>query len=410
MPSPFKVDSIRVNPSESGVRSISSVEGDLLFKDATVTEGLILSQLANLSTITNVKIVGKVGYGCQYNTIQDALDAIPTSSSEEEPYLILILPGIYAEDLVITKDGLCLFGLGDVTIQSAYDATPDVPQAEDTILILAGEGTVPNYVCFQNIIIKNSHNTKSCVKIEGGAASDVGSSGIYFKNCDFRAVADSGNFTVNAESVNHLFFKDSFLSSSTKDLLSFKEVASFHIRDITNIGAVYIRWDEEEALPSATPTQYIFSGCSSLGKQTDNVPFQASILNGPSLSFHCCSCSTIELSGTGVMDASFSSFEDITVNDDFVLNLDHCSRGDVNTNNQAQLNESMTKGVVEFDNENFKPVTFPIAKGNTDYFISLTPINNTGGDIPYITSVTTEGFDINFSENQTVSVRWFVYE
>jgi hypothetical protein len=74
------------------------------------------------------------------------------------------------------------------------------------------------------------------------------------------------------------------------------------------------------------------------------------------------------------------------------------------------LNESTTKGEAVFEDESSKTVTFSIAKGNTDYFVSLMPVGDTGGDIPYITSITQEGFTINFNGDQTITVRWFVYE
>lgn len=407
MPNPFKVDSLNINPSHEGTRSISSVEGELSFKDLENPDGLLLRQLANLSNITNLRLVGKEGEGCQYTTIQEAINSIPLSSNSSNPFVVLITSGVYSEDLSLDKDGVTFIGLGTVTIRSLYDSTPNVPQAYHTLHIYSDSDT-PEYVCFRNITFRNSHDTKACVFIEGGANSDIGLEGVYFYDCRFDAVAEGGNYNIKASSVNSIYLYNCNISSSDLDTFRLEEVAFCQLDNIYNLGAVSLRWDEEEALPSNPPDTYQFNKISSLGLTTDNTPFQANITNGPTLVFRFCEGSDVVLSGDVSFTSQHSSFGNFTVNDTSVINLYKTKRGSVNTNGDASLDEDSLKGTLVFDDEDSKTFSFPIPKQNTDYFVGLVPYGDTSGDVPYVSAKDGSGFTVSFNNTQTLTLGWYV--
>ena len=117
--SPFLVDQIQVSPGVTGTRLINSdLDGNLQFQDATISP-VLLSALVGARNITGVYIVGRAGGGAAYASIQGALDAIPDSSSETSPSLVLVYPGVYSENLTLQKDGVTLQALGLVTLENA---------------------------------------------------------------------------------------------------------------------------------------------------------------------------------------------------------------------------------------------------------------------------------------------------
>ena len=62
-----------------------------------------------------IVIVGKSG--CDYSTITSAVNAIASSVTENNPYLILILEGVYNEHVDLTDiSGVTLYGIGNVII------------------------------------------------------------------------------------------------------------------------------------------------------------------------------------------------------------------------------------------------------------------------------------------------------
>jgi hypothetical protein len=133
------------------------------FVDAVVTSGVLLQNLIGIRSITGVYVVGRAGDGAPYTTIQSALDAIPTASSATAPSVVLIMAGVYTENLTIQKDGVYLFGLGGVTINNSG--------ASDTVEISAWTdgttSTTPQDVLLQNLTITNDQVAQSCVRCIG---------------------------------------------------------------------------------------------------------------------------------------------------------------------------------------------------------------------------------------------------
>jgi hypothetical protein len=153
---PFLVDGIQIEPGSGQVLTITRdpTTGALHFVDHVLLGGVLLPQLVGLRNVTGVYIVGRGGDGAPYTSIQDALDAIPTSSSIEEPAVVLVLPGQYEENIVVQKDGVSIVGLGGVVLTSDSGSTVEVSAALDS---------TPQNVTLQNLTIQGD----TCVSLVG---------------------------------------------------------------------------------------------------------------------------------------------------------------------------------------------------------------------------------------------------
>lgn len=156
----FKADVLQIEPGASGTRTVSrdSATGGLLFIDPANPAGLLLSDLTNLGQNDNVTTVG-VGAGSQYETIQEALDAAPTTASVDAPHVILLVSGVYTEDLTVDKDGLVLAALGYVRIVNAT--------AGPTLTITEGADGVPRFFQIRDITVECTDDGEACVFVDG---------------------------------------------------------------------------------------------------------------------------------------------------------------------------------------------------------------------------------------------------
>lgn len=154
---PTRIDQIDIEPGATGTRRINRAsDGSLQFTDPSVVATLL--SLVGIRNITGLYIVG-TGDGAPYTTIQEALDAIPDTSSPTEPSIVLVGPGDYAENLVINKDGVYIFGLGRPRITAAA-AGPTI-SIEDTAL------STPENVVLQNLIVRNTTAADVCIAVTG---------------------------------------------------------------------------------------------------------------------------------------------------------------------------------------------------------------------------------------------------
>jgi len=183
---PFLIDELQIEPGSGDTLTVSrdSTDGAMKFVDAVVTSGVLLPSLVGLRNVTGVYIVGRAGDGAPYTSIQTALDAIPNSSSAVAPSLVMVLPGLYTENVSIQKDGVYLVSLGGAII--ANDG------ASDTIEISAAIATTPQNVLLRGIKIQNTSGGQSCVRIIG---ADSFASGTVTINAAPLATGDS--ITIN---------------------------------------------------------------------------------------------------------------------------------------------------------------------------------------------------------------------
>lgn len=405
--SPFKVDQLQIEPGSGDTLIIDRDPGtgSLRFKDAVVTSGLVLSQLAGLQTINNVYIVGKSGAGAQYTTIQDALDDVPAMASATNPYLILIAPGVYTETVNIIRDGVHLLGLGRVVIRSALEGTPNAMGADHTLIISAQLGTVPKTVTLENLRITNAHNNKACVRIVGADGSLLGNGLITVKNCDLAATADGGNRPLWATAMNNLLVEGGSLGGGAADLVVLEEVSWFRAISLRSASAQSWRWDDGQDVPLNEGVGYTMSFCPEVARGTSLTPFTLDI-TGVSATFNSCRLPDLEISGECSVVLSHSTVGDLTLLGEVSLSLESSPRGTVNVNDSATLSEPHLSGTVTFDEESSKEVSFRVPQPNGEYQVFLSLTDNPNGNSPWVSGKSSTGFTINFADDQTQDVMW----
>lgn len=157
---PFLLDVLQVEPGSGQTLTISrnAADGTLRFVDAVISGGITLPELIGLRSVTGLFLVGRGGDGSPYTSIQDALDAIPDSSSASAPSTILMLPGVYEGNIKIQKDGVFLIGFGATVKNSGVG---------HTIEILASQTVTPKSVILSGLTIQNDEPGYACLKITG---------------------------------------------------------------------------------------------------------------------------------------------------------------------------------------------------------------------------------------------------
>ena len=155
---PLQIDALQVEPGLAGTRTITAdpTTQGLLFTDPVASTGILLKTLAGLN-LDNFLVVGQ-GVFAQYSSITDAYNDIPVTASDTNPYVILVGPGVWVEDLVIERNGVIIIGMGAI-LQEATDT--------DTLTIQAGGGTVPEFCILQDLIITNTRPGRACVRASG---------------------------------------------------------------------------------------------------------------------------------------------------------------------------------------------------------------------------------------------------
>ena len=165
---PFRSDAFEVENVDApvGPRLIEANEtnGSMRFTDTLIPGGIDLNQLAGLQQAQQTFIVSETGVGGSKDalgnpitTIQGALDAVPDSADADERYIIILMPGLYVEDVLVTKDYTTILGMGGVTIRN--------DTAVSTFRVLEGVSTVPRRITFQNLRIENTAATEACIDL-----------------------------------------------------------------------------------------------------------------------------------------------------------------------------------------------------------------------------------------------------
>lgn len=163
---PTRADVFQVENSDApaGPRRLEArvSDGSLLFRDPQVPDGIALFELAGLQRAHNTIVVSQTGEAASKDlddqpitTIQQALDRVPDSADQNNPWLILVMPGVYDENILWTKDWVFLVGVGPVVLRSPLD--------QDTVRVVQGESTIPRRLRIQNIRIESSSIGRSCV-------------------------------------------------------------------------------------------------------------------------------------------------------------------------------------------------------------------------------------------------------
>ena len=268
---PLRVDALSIAPGESGARGIDRdpTTGYLRLTDPTAPSGLLLRDLASLSTLTGVYTVGRGGTGARYSTVSAALGAVPASASPSAPAVILVFPGVYSETIAWTRNGVTLFALGRVVLEASTDAS--------TITFSATVPSTPVSARLVGVTIRNAYAGRSSVSILGGNGSTVAGSGIRFEGCTFESTGDGG-YTVSASAVGKLAFVGcSSAGSSSTASLSLSQVLDLDVRD-SDFPALEISYGESPPIPAGSTGAYKVSR-SSFG------PVLATLVSVPVLRF-----------------------------------------------------------------------------------------------------------------------------
>lgn len=192
---PFRSDAIQIENADApiGPRLIEAdlLDGSLRFTDPRVPMGVNLAELAGLQQAQSVIVVSQTGIGASKDedgnpitTIQAGLDAVPDGADVDNPWLVLVAPGLYAEDLLWTKDGVELRGLSRTGVR-LRNLTP-----QSTIRVLRGLFTIPQIGVINNLTIE---------QVGANACVDFLTSQFAFGSLTFAGVPLPGDsFQINA--------------------------------------------------------------------------------------------------------------------------------------------------------------------------------------------------------------------
>jgi hypothetical protein len=403
---PLQIDQLQIEPGSGDTLTITrnAADGALKFVDAVVTGGVKLSELAGIQGITGVLVVGKSGTGAPYSAIQAALDAIPVSSSDTDPYVVLICPGVYQEDLMISRNGVHLVGLGGAVIQSATEATPNTDPA-DTITIQEGGGTVPEQAIFRNLHVTNAHDGYACIRVIGGAASEIGAVGVSIEGCKLTATG-AGGYPVRASSVNVVHVQGGDMGASAPTALCLvEEVAEFTLDSVNEVVGLQLDYEDASATkPSAVGSQYRVANCTAVAStSTLATPISANLEGDGSLSIsNCGSVANLTMNGDRSLAAVGCALGDVTLNGTSAATLVGCSRGAVA--GAGTLAEPLQIGTADFATADTVSVAFTVAHPDDSYTVSLEVGLNA---LAITTNKAATGFDIEFPGGvQTTTVGW----
>lgn len=204
---PFLTDGVQIEPGSGQTLTITRdpTTGALRFVDHVLLGGVILPQLVGLRNVTGVYIVGRGGDGAPYTTIQDALDAIPTSSSLDEPSVVMVLPGQYEENILIQRDGVSVVGIGGVVVSSDSGSTIEISATLDS---------TPQNVTLQNLTVQgdvcvslvgadsfaNAQVTVSSAPLVAGDTITIG--GVTLTGVSGTRTSGSNNFTATSNTTD----------------------------------------------------------------------------------------------------------------------------------------------------------------------------------------------------------------
>jgi len=169
---PFRSDAFEVENADAvpGPRLIEAYipDGSMRFTDTRIPGGINLNELVGLQQAQNVIIVSQTGEGGSKDangdpitTVQGALDAVPTSADVDDPWTVVLSPGLYVEDVYFLRDGVTLMGLGTVILRNA--------SAVSTIRMRAGPSSTPRRVMIKDLRIENVSAAQACIDISSAA-------------------------------------------------------------------------------------------------------------------------------------------------------------------------------------------------------------------------------------------------
>lgn len=384
--SPFQVDALQVDPGSGDVLTVDRdpTTHGLRLTDPAIPGGILLSQLASLNTVTGVLTVGRGGSGAGYSTLQAALNAVPSSSSATAPTVILMLPGVYTENVTWNKDGVTLVCLGRVVLQG-------------TLTIIASVSTTPLAATIRGLVIVQSTGGQSCVVVTGGSGSTVGTNDILLDDCTLLPTG-VGGYSVSATAINSLILRNCRtvgVPSSASMVVT--QCASLQVYDGV-LPALQVDFDSTGALPSVSVGSYQLQGC-----QAGNI--LSTLSGGGSLTLTGCpSVGNLTVSGNRTLTVRESTIGALTINGTTAATTRSTTRG--TASGTGTLQESKIQGTAAVVATDTVAVEFAVSRPNSSYGVNL----DAGlADQPWVTSKTVDGFTIHFSGSVSTTVTWTVF-
>lgn len=210
-------------------------------------------------------LVGPADQGGQYQTIQAAVDAVPTGGAER--HVIDILPGTYTARVKVPSDKpkITLRGQDPLTTKITFNETANTPPNESTVhattVIQGADFTA------ENLTFENSYGS-GAVALAMYAKADR----LVFNNCRFLGYQD----TLRSESGRHYFY-NSYVEGRV-DFVYGKGTAYFEDSTLYAVGGGYLTAQGRES--AAESNGYVFknttiTGSASAGSVYLGRPWQA---------------------------------------------------------------------------------------------------------------------------------------
>lgn len=386
---PFKVDALQIEPGSGQTLLVTRdpTTGGLKFTDVPNPSGLLLSDLANLSTVSGVLVVGKTGTGAKYHTIQAAINAASGYS------VVLVFPGTYSETLTINKDGITILGLGMPTLSAPADGP--------TVVIQAGVLTTPRFFQMSGVRVENAFGNRPCVDFIGSASSQMGLDGILFENCSL--VAAAGGYALRGVAINYLTMRNCDLSQGHVSATILASQCARIVLDGCRLPPTQMDYDNTGVVPSDVTSSYVVTNCPVTGA------LQSTLANVGSLTVNGCpSVVSLALYGncSAKVDSSVVSGA-LNINGTTSVTARGSSFGSVA--GSGTLTTPLLTGNVTFAAVDHRDVTFAVPKTSTNYQVSLDCDIFSSVGIRVVNKTTT-GFRIEFSAPQSTAVYWTVVE
>ena len=402
---PLQLDALQIiGDSGIGTRTIDSdaTDGSMVLTDAVLTAGIKISRLPGLPEVDNVFLVGKGGLGvgkdatgASYNTIQAALDDIPTSKNKDNRALVLVSAGTYVENLTIEKDGIEIRGLGGVIIRNTG--------AVDTITVVSGVG-IPLFTVLQDLQIENTNDNNACLRLTGGVGSTVAQFGVSVLNCDLLATGLSG-FQINSDTVNKVRVRGgSWAGGNTSALCRVDQTAEFDLRGVSDATRFLLAYTNVGSVPFLTTSAYRIWDSDCVGT------FSSTLTGVGSLEVRSSKLGQTTLGGDRPVRMTDSQTVDLTVNDTLPLTFVGGTHGTLTGSATSSIAERLIEGTITFTASASETVTFAVPNPDSNYTVSLDSelVVATISDVPSRANKTATAFDITFPVSVTTTVRFSV--
>ena len=388
---PLQVDAIQIEPGSGDTLTIARDEdGNLVFVDETLSSGATLAELAGIRSVPQILTVGQSGAGAAYNTIQDAIDAVPATASATDPYVILVLPGVYAENLTVEKDGISIVGTG-------ASSSIISPATGDSITVQASVTTTPKSFEIKDLRVESTEMGKACVLVSGGAGSEVAESKLRITGCELVA-SGAGGFSLKADSVNNILAAGGdWGGGNALSSVRVTNCASLVLKGQANLPSVQLDYDSTGAVPSVVTTAYTVSGVGSIGD------LQSTLTGGGSLLVsHCGSVGDLTLNGNRSVELIGSSVGDIAINDSVTATIASTKHGALS--GDGSVSASNIGGEVILANQANLDVVFDVSQVDINYTIcvEIAPTST----VASVNTKTVNGFRISLDQGRTGRLRW----